>query len=475
MGYLERLSDATAVLLGRSAYQAPPPDYAGGIDNDYVENMRRAQGGQLQRAPYTRTRWYLSDLEMAERLADNGNLELAAQLWSAARRDGRLGGVLSTRTGGLVRLPKRFRGDPDVVAALELGHDTRASVRSVFDEMFPPTELALLAADGIGLGVGVGELVPVEGRDYPVFVRLHPEFLVYRWYENRWYFNSNAGLLPIVPGDGRWILHTPGGRLAPWQNGQWRCIGRAYIRKEHALLHKDNYEGKLANPARVAVSPQGGSEPQKQAWFRSVMAWGVNTVFGMTPGYDVKLIESNGRGWEAFDTTVSEQNTEMIIAIAGQTVTTDGGAGFQNSDIHKTIRADLIQETGDAVSHTINTQGIPAFVAQRWGVEAVEDKVCVFDYDVTPPKDRNAEAQSLTTTAQAIAQLTEALRAHGRQLDVGALAVRFAIPVLGDANGDGGTDTVVSPAAAVSAPTNVRSLPKPRKQAVEDDDEEAAA
>lgn len=431
-------------------------------------------GGQLSPPSYSQTRWYLTDLEAAELNADAGNLEGAARLMRAARKDGVCSGVLSTRTGGLVRLPKKFRGDPDVVKVLELGH---SSVRSIFDEIFPPTELALLAADGELLGVGVGEFVPVEGRDYPVFVRLDPEFLMYRWYENRWYYRSVAGVLPITPGDGRWILHTPGGRMVPWQHGLWRAVGRAYIRKEHAQLHKDNWEAKLANPARVAVSPQGAGEMQKDTWFRAVMAWGVNTVFGMTPGYDVRLLESNGRGWESFDTTIEQQNNEMIIAIAGQTVTVDGGAGFQNSDIHKSIRADLIKATADGLAYTINTQGIPVFVALRWGEAAIQGRPCVVEWDVTPPKDRNSEATSMVTAANAIKLLNEALAVAGQRLDIGTLCSRFGIPVLGDINGDGTGDALgdVPGGAAPAAPK-----PKPKLTLVEDDrdeddDQEAAA
>jgi hypothetical protein len=425
-------------LLGLSTYtRAPENDVS--LDAEQVARMRQAQGGQLAPLPSSKTRWYLADLESAEHMADVGDLSEAARLMRAARRDGIYAGVLSTRTGGLVRLPKRFRGDAEIVAALEVGHE---SVRSVFDEMCPATELELLAADGLELGVGVAELLPVQGRDYPVLCRLDPEFLTYRWTENRWYYRSIAGLLPITPGDGKWVLHIPGGRVSPWQHGLWRAIGKAYIRKTHAELHKDNWEAKLANPARVAVAPQGAAESQKQSWFRQVMAWGVNTVFGLTPGYDVKLLESNGRGYESFDGTIDKSEREYVIAVAGQEVTTDGGAGFQNSDIHKSIRSDLIQKDGDALSYTVNTQILPSFIVQRFGRSAL-DKGAVQAWDTTPPKDRNAEAQTHVGVASAIKTLGEALQPYGLAVDVGALCTRFGVPVKGDTNGDGKPDEKV--------------------------------
>jgi len=421
---------ASAALLGISTYE-PPGDEAMGPSVEQIERIRRVLGGNLQPIPVARPRWYLADLETAVYLANQGDLSWAAELMSTARSDGVLSGVLSTRTGGLVRLPKRFRGDPEIIAALELGHDV---ARSVFDEMFPASELATFAADGLLLGVAIGELVPVVGRDYPVFCRLDPQFLMYRWNESRWYFRSNAGPLPITPGDGRWILHTPGGRTAPWQNALWRAVGRAYIRKDHASLYKDEWEAKLANPARVAYAPSGSVEAQKETFFRQVMAWGVNTVFGLTPGYEIKLLESNGRGYESFLKTIADQNAEMTICVAGQTVTTTGGAGFQNSDIHATIRSDLIQSTAGDLAHTLNTQGIPAFVESRYGADALE-RSPVVEWDTTPPSDRNVEAQGIVTIAQGIEQLTTALAAHGRELDIDALAQRFALPLRGPVSG----------------------------------------
>lgn len=424
MGLRQQIGLRIAALLGVSAYVGAKAA-SFGVDDATVERVRKAQGGNIQPIPASQTRWYLDDLENAEISADMGNISGAARLMRAARKDGVLSGVLSTRTSGLVRLPKRFRGRPEIVSALESGP---IAARSVFEEMFPASELAALAADGILLGVGIGELVPVAGRDYPVFVRLDPEFLRFSWAENRWYFRSVAGEIPITPGDGRWVLHTPGGRMAPWQHGLWRAIGRAYITKEHAREHRDNWEGKLANPARVATAPMGAEETQRLSWFKQVMAWGVNTVFALTPGYDVKLLESNGRGADSFRETIREQNEEMIVTVAGQTVTTTGGTGFANADVHKSIRADLIKQTADDLAYTINTQGLPIWIVTRFGEDALEDGAAV-EWDVTPPKDRNSEASALVTTANAVTLLTEALERHGLEPDIEKICDRFGVPV----------------------------------------------
>lgn len=428
----QRITDATRdVLLGISAY-AKQRGMLGVLDENQLARMRELFGGQLSPPSVTQTRWYLSSLEEAERQADGGDMKKAAQLMAAAKKDGHLAGVLSTRTGGLVRLPKKFRGDEQIIRELEPrsdNQDSRGGAVSIFDQMFPPNEIAQLASDGTTLGVGLGELIPVRGRDYPVMVRQDPQFLRYVWNENQWYFNSIAGLIPITPGDGQWILHCPGGRIAPWQAGLWKALGQAWIRKQHAQLHKDNWEAKLANPARVAVAPQGASETMKQAVFQQLMAWGVNTVFGLTPGYEVKLLESNGRGWESFLKTIEQSNEEYVMAIAGQKVTTDGGAGFQNSDIHKTIRADLIKQTADELAHTLNTQGLPVFIARRYGDAAVLRRAVSLEWDVTPPKDRNSEATSLVTAATAIANLIQALQSVGLTPDVKEICDRFSIPL----------------------------------------------
>ncbi|MCU0693078.1 MAG: DUF935 domain-containing protein [Polyangiaceae bacterium] len=453
---LARLGDRARALLSVSAFDARPPAQ-GGISDALVERIRLAVGGNLTPLPTTQTRWYLADLESAIRVADSGDLSKAAQLYRAFRRDGVLSGLLSTCTDGLVRLPKRFYGDPEQIRQLE----PRNGTRSVFDEMAPPQELALLAADGRMLGVGVGELVPVPGRSYPVLRRLEPEFLRYRWNEGRWYFASVAGLLPISSGDGRFVLHCPGGHMAPWQFGMWQACGRAWINKEHALLHRSNFSAKLANPARVAVAPLGATEEQRVGFLARVMAWGINTVFEMPVGWDVKLIESNGRGFDVFQQEITSSDLEFMVAIAGQIVTTTGGTGFANADVHKSIRADIIQSIADSLAYTVNTQILPAWTVDHFGVAALESRAVV-EWDVAPPKDRAAEANSLLATANAIKAMVEALAPFSRSPDVVAIAQKFGVPMAGDADNDGTPDennVVELPVAAEEVDPDGDGLP----------------
>jgi hypothetical protein len=437
MGLLSRAarltSAAVRTLMAVAATEQLNPGY--GTSEQTADQIREAFGGNLTPPPITKTRWYMAQLEQAIEQADGGDLSSAAQLYRALRKDGVISGLLSTCTDGLVRLPKRFYGDPEQIRELE----PRNGSRSVFDEMCPPGELALLAADGRVLGVGVAELRDVPGRDYPVLRRLDPQWLIYRWSENRWYYQSVAGLLPITPGDGRWVLHCPNGPSAPWQFGIWQALGRSWIVKEHAIQGRQNYSSKLANAARAVKSPAGATQENRAGFFQRVLAWGYSTVLELPPGYEVEIIESNGRGHEVFGSEITTSDNDNMIALAGQVVTTTGGTGFANANIHQAIRFDIIQSIADALAYTINTQVLPQWVIVHYGEGAIETRAQV-EWDVAPPKERTAEATSLNTAAQALKAWQEVLASSGRSIDIAAYAQRFGVPIKGDSDGDGNPD-----------------------------------
>lgn len=339
--------------------------------------------------------------------------------------DSALVGVLNTRTHGVMQLPKRFLGDEQMCRDLQ-GRD---GARSVFDAMCPPAELGRMAKDGLGMGISLGELLPVEGRDYPVLVRRDPEFLRYIWAENRWYFLSIAGPIAITPGDGRWVLHIEGGREAPWQGGLWPALGGSWIRKTHAQSHKSNWEAKLANPARAALPPPGATGEQRAGIVQNLIAWGINSVFELPSGWDIKLIESNGNGHESFDDTVDRSNREYAIAITGQVMTTDGGEGFSNSDVGENQLEKLIAATCEALAYTINTQVIPQWVIDRYGEDALA-RAPVVGWDATPPQDAKKSAEALKAFGEGITTANAGLAPYGKRIDAIALAQQNGYPLV---------------------------------------------
>ncbi len=458
------LVDSIKSLLGVSTYKKPPMTGIA-LHSPQIERVREQMGGQIQPLPTTRLRWYLADLETAAYSADRGQLQLAGQISRAMMVDGEIRGLLGTLSSGVAGLPKRFYGDTELVSQLRALNGSR----SVFEDMCPPAEQELMIADGIKrtidrnpkevfikLGAGVGELRAVPGRDFPVLVRMDPEFLWYMWAEDQWYYNSVAGLIPVTPGMNGWVLHLPGGRLAPWQYGLWRTLGRAFINKEHALMHRSNYSAKLANPARAGVAPIGATEEQRGGFIQNLISWGINTVFELPVGWDVKLIESNGRGYEVFQQEIDTSDNEIMIAIAGQVVTTTGGAGFSNANVHEVVKQDIIRTVAESWDYTLNTQVIPQWVVGVAGEGAITNAP-IIKRDVDRPKDKEAEARTQGLLAQAVTSLTEALKPYGKAPDVVELTTRFGVPI---------TDEMPEEPEPPPTPKGPVQIPNPKAQAL---------
>lgn len=407
------------------------------LGDENVREIRKALGGNLEVLPAVRLRWYPPDIEKAQQLASKGDLTLVGQLCESMRLDGVLRGLSDARTS-VASFPRRFYGSREVIDVLG---SKNASDRSVYDEMVPSTEARLMIDDGLKAGISVGELVPVVGRNFPVLVRRFPQNLYYLQTRNQWYYRSIAGLMPIAPGvpdenGNAWVLHIPGGRLAPWNSGLWNTLGRSYINKTQTLFARQSYVMKHAHPARVAFSALGATEEERKGMLSSLIRWALNGAFALPPGWDIKLIESKGDGIKVYDDEISTYNSEMATALCGSAVMLQGTAGFSNMDVFRIVQTDLIRTTAEGWDHTVNTQVLPAFIAGRWGVDALENATSV-ETDCTPPKDRKVEADTMQSLANAINSMVDAVAKAQEagaastpvMIDLDELLSRFGIPV----------------------------------------------
>lgn len=443
MSFLDRARG----LLGRSIFAGKTPAIGNALDSAFIARAREMLGGQLAIQPRTQLEWTLGEVDLASQAADMGDLSYAARLCRAVRRDSVVAGLQTTKSGGVIRLPKEWFGDEEVVEELT---STTAGT-PLFDLLCPPSELKAMSDDTDYFGISFGELVPVQDRIFPVLERKDPEFCVYLWNYDQWFFRSVGGLIPITPGDGRWVVNYAGPRLAPWQSGLFHPVGRSWVRKDNMQALKDNWSFTLANAARVAFGPLGATEPQQLNWFQQIAAWGINNAFFTPPGWDVKVVESNGRGWEGFDTAIKLANEDFMIALAGQLVSTTGGSGFSSEDLYSAIRYDLIQGTAVPQAHTISTQVIPYYT---WLThpEKLQDSPG-FRYKVQRPADLKAEATILTALGNGAKSLMDVAKQSGYKLDVARVFARFGIDLTRLPSTDGTSTLVVPPQAALAAIT----------------------
>ncbi len=451
-----------AALLGISTFAPPVSDVPGpDLSASLVREGRQSFGGNLEPIPHTRLRWYPPDIERAQRQADNGDMTLIGQLSQSMELDGVVRGLGDARAA-VVDFERRYYGSP---AVIEMLRSRNFSDRDVYEEMIPSAEAKLMVKDGIKCGIAVGEMVPVQGRDFPVLVRRFVQNLYYLWIRNQWYYRSTFGLMPIHVGYPRgdqpnwWVLHTPGGRLTPWNSGLWNTAGRAYINKTQTLFARQAYEFRHSQPARVLETTLGATNEENASDLRKLIRWAMNAAFVLPAGRTIKLVESNGQGIKVYQESINTYDKEIATAYCGSAAMLQGTVGFGNIDPFEHVSDDLRGSTAGGWDHTVNTQILPALIGYKFGVDALANATTVRT-DVSKPIDRTAEATTSVQLANAIKGLVEAIakaqHALGTDkpiaLDLGELLARFGVPT---------RPTEIAPDQQIAATSPTKPNPPP--------------
>lgn len=424
--------DRFAQLLQRRARTVPDypvRSYLAAVDSTRAEEIKKRTGGRLNPRPsITQLGYYQSDADDAERRAAQGDLSLAAKILKSCHRDGVYSGLLDSLSSGLLSCKLEYHGDQQICDALESGHisgSANRDPRSLLSVMCPPGELSCVVTDLQEFCLSVCELLYTDARDYPLLVHRDLEYVRYDYQSNRFLFQTEQGLTEISPGDGHWVVFCSA-RDQPWARGAWRAAARTVLRKEVCELYADAFAAKHAHPIRIASVPSGADEAAAWAMVEQMIAWGPDAVAALPSGWDAKLLESSSSGWEIFIKTIASCDEQLKYIVSGETASATGGKAFASAEVPRAIRADKIQALGDVISRTINEQVLPAFIALRYGAQAVETRPVEMGWDTTPPKDLAAEGNALAQAAGAITALNAV---YGERLDRVQLATAFKIPL----------------------------------------------
>lgn len=382
--------------------------------------------------PSTRSymEWSPALLRAAEISADGGQLQLAADLCDAMIADDRIKAVLDSRTDAL--LGRSITFDEGI------GRKRKAALKAIQAEedwyaSFPETELKLLHAWGVMLGVGLAEIVWTEdpahgGRVLPKLSVKNPRWLRYDYDARAWKLtvaDEGGGTreITITPGDGKWILYTPYGAGRPWVYGAYRALSRWTLLKRYAIQDWGFYSERHGLGMLVAIGAEGTRE-QRQEIAADLRALGRNIGIALPKGFDLKLVEASANTWQTYKAQIDTADNGAAVTILGQNLTTQVNDGSKAATTeHGKVALGRTKADGETLSTTLHFQALQHWALFNFGDARLAPWPA---WDTTPTEDLKDRAAMLQMLSQSVASL----RQSGAPIDVRALLEEFAVPLL---------------------------------------------
>lgn len=418
--------------------------------------------------------WTVAQVRQALDSHERGRFRTSAQLVDAMGRDPAIGGALGTR----VRMLASRSALPFTVHASDSdGRRNEAVARRMLElwwHVCPESTIAPMLRDSIMMGpaVGYNEWQTVDGEWVPRLRWLPAHGL--EWHdrsiysvESEWTYTTGDGqTLPVTPGDGRWVLHLPGGDRA-WMYGAVRMLGLPWIMRSMTYRDWVRYCEKHGLPvlgieephwASDDVESDGGSEgTYADEFYDQFRNLGSESVLRLPQGstaeegsWKATWIEPQSDSWESFQRLTSDLASQVDRVLLGRdtTAAARGGDGELNTE---RVRVEYLASDAEPLSTTLRDQ-----VWRPWALYNYGDAELAGwpRWDTRPPPDMQRRADTLKTLGEALTALAPL------GLDLSAVVEEF---------GMSGTVKVPEPPPAPTAP----SAPKPGDDAEpEDEDEE---
>lgn len=360
-----------------------------------------------------------------------GMFEYPAQLIDSMIGDSRIQASLASINGGLFSRPLTWETPP----GLE-DDDEAQNCLQVWQEQWPNigTEAALSNAVtwDVFLGFWTAQILWDTSEDLwvPKIYPWHPRYVYYNWPLRKYVATSMDGQIPIIGGDGKWILHAPHGEYRGWLNGAVRATAPWWLARNLALRDAARFSERYGFPITKAKTPFGADPVAINAW-RSVLARLGQESTVQTPqsadpkvmSYDLEYLElKGGQAWEIFFKLIEQCNMEITLAIQAQNLTSEVKEGsFAAAREHGDVKQTLLQSKARGFCRTLHTQLARPFAAFNFGRPEIAP---IPTWDIKPIEDKSVLSKSLASLGQALNQL----RMAGKQVkDVRALALQFGI------------------------------------------------
>lgn len=304
-----------------------------------------------------------------------GVFNSSAQLIDIMMGDDRVQATLGSRRAGLFGRELRFRPANDSDAAREALDAWVDHWPAAFDYAIPE-----MHDFGIMGGLWPGQLVwDTSGPIWKWYLRpWHLRYVYYHWGIRRLVALTQDGGVPIVAGDGKWVVHAPHGEYRGWIRGAALAIGQPWIFKQFARRDWARFTEVHGMPIRKGICPAGADPEQRDAFERALTQLGTETTLLVEEGvdaknggnrYDLQLVEAQDTAWEAFPGLRDDCDTAITLALRHQNLTTEiqSGGSYAAAQQHGQVAVEQEASDNAAWRTTIREQIAKPFAWLNFG------------------------------------------------------------------------------------------------------------
>jgi phage gp29-like protein len=419
----------TEVYKGDPGFQPPTDPLTGGV--------KERTSLVYRDIPLTTigTNWTVQGVQSALSGHVNGQFDGSGQLVDAILGDDRVQATLGSRISGLFGRELKFKPADDSDAARECCDAWQAS----WAGLSKGYAMHDMHAYAIFMGFEPGQLLwDTSGPIWTPQLRpWHPRYTYYHWTLRKFIAMTMDGQMPIIPGDGKWVLHSPYGDYRGWIRGAVRSVSEPWLIRHFAYRDWARYSEVHGMPIRKAIVPAAASEEDRDRFQAQLSQLGQETTIMVGAGvdqfnsYDLQLVEASDRSWENFPGLIDRCDMSIILALLFQNLTTEvKGGSLAATEAHMDIRQSGIMADNEAWKTTIRDQIARPFAFLNFG----DANLAPFtEWDVTARQDFTENAKMFQQFGTAI----EVLRRGGVEFqDVEELrrwaTVRFGLGGLPD-------------------------------------------
>lgn len=361
----------------------------------------------------------------------SGRFDASGQLLDAVLGDDRVTATLNSRATALFGREVRFKAANDSAAAKEclvawIDAWERLSCDSAFREM---QDIATMMGDS------PAQLLWDTSKPVwqPYLRPWHNRFTYWDWDLRRFIALTNGPSIPIEPGNGKWVLHSPFGSYRGWVRGALRAVTEPWMLRHFGFRDMARFGEVHGLPTRVGKVPAVHT-PEERAAFETALAGlgsdaamvlpqGVDTMDG--GGYEYDLVEATSTAWQVHPGQIDRCDMAIVLAILMVNLTTEvQGGAFAASKSHMDVRQGGTEFDNRAWRSTIYHQVARVFAYLNFGDADLAPWTC---WDVTAREDYDAKGKLFSTFGAAV----DTLRRGGIEFTDAEGLRKFAVEKLG--------------------------------------------